>query len=599
MASKIQLRRDTAANWTSSAAVLASGELGLETDTGKLKCGDGTTAWGSLAYYTLGTAGFAATSNNLSDLDNAATALTNLGVTASSAELNKLDALTRGSIVVGDASGATAELTKGTVDQVLTSDGTDIAWSDAASGGGTTYVPSPTTAAYCPSFYDGMTALGHTYRHSISAGYVFASRGYDSSASHPLTSNNFNIGMGFKSDGHNATATGFATIGLQVNPSTGACTWGAWEVVWQNTSVNGTFSTTHSMTCEGSKHKFFSGNVTYINQNSYESAYWGYSTLDTGQHVTHAGHATNGCYANGSEYPTIPFNSSGDTRCFSPGYGASKSPAYQGGYNLVYLDNSTTTPTPGGWVHPPSCNSSTNNVTSMFGQLGVYPDASDDFPVHMFHYQASAAYPANEFGENNVVLGLSYSGSVSSPIATGYMRERYYNRLGFVVVDGSSKYVIDIDDYGRPSKWTSYNVAPTLLDQTRVIVPVGTMAGRHRFMPTGVENEWMTWEEGSYVRYGYPTWEPGLVKFKINPTTGAVYDAYKTVVDSFTPGFDTMYTTGWETRWFAIYNASDQIDKVLMLTVKNYSDHQIGNGGIEAKVIDVPVAADWKALPGT
>ena len=43
-------RRDTAANWTSANPTLLAGELGHESDTGKWKVGDGTTAWTSLAY---------------------------------------------------------------------------------------------------------------------------------------------------------------------------------------------------------------------------------------------------------------------------------------------------------------------------------------------------------------------------------------------------------------------------------------------------------------------------------------------------------------------------------------------------------------------
>ena len=46
----IKLRRDTAANWTTADSVLGSGEPGLETDTGKIKFGDGSTAWTTLAY---------------------------------------------------------------------------------------------------------------------------------------------------------------------------------------------------------------------------------------------------------------------------------------------------------------------------------------------------------------------------------------------------------------------------------------------------------------------------------------------------------------------------------------------------------------------
>ena len=48
MATKIQIRRDTAANWTSNNPVLAPGEFGYSTDYNVLKVGDGTTAWSDL-----------------------------------------------------------------------------------------------------------------------------------------------------------------------------------------------------------------------------------------------------------------------------------------------------------------------------------------------------------------------------------------------------------------------------------------------------------------------------------------------------------------------------------------------------------------------
>ena len=47
---QIQFRRDTAAAWTAANPTLASGELGLETDTSFYKIGNGSTAWTSLAY---------------------------------------------------------------------------------------------------------------------------------------------------------------------------------------------------------------------------------------------------------------------------------------------------------------------------------------------------------------------------------------------------------------------------------------------------------------------------------------------------------------------------------------------------------------------
>ena len=56
-------------------------------------------------------------------------------VTTTAAEVNQLDAITRGSIIYGNASGATARLAIGSADKVLTSDGTDISWEDASGGG--------------------------------------------------------------------------------------------------------------------------------------------------------------------------------------------------------------------------------------------------------------------------------------------------------------------------------------------------------------------------------------------------------------------------------------------------------------------------------
>jgi len=52
MAIQIQLRRGTASQWTAANTLLAQGEIGLETDTSKLKLGDGSTLWNSLSYFS-------------------------------------------------------------------------------------------------------------------------------------------------------------------------------------------------------------------------------------------------------------------------------------------------------------------------------------------------------------------------------------------------------------------------------------------------------------------------------------------------------------------------------------------------------------------
>jgi hypothetical protein len=50
MSAVIQIRRDNAATWASINPTLAIGELGIEIDTGKLKCGNGISAWIDLGY---------------------------------------------------------------------------------------------------------------------------------------------------------------------------------------------------------------------------------------------------------------------------------------------------------------------------------------------------------------------------------------------------------------------------------------------------------------------------------------------------------------------------------------------------------------------
>jgi hypothetical protein len=53
MSVQIKFRRDTASNWSTVNPTLGAGEPGLETDTLKIKYGDGTTTWNNLAYPTV------------------------------------------------------------------------------------------------------------------------------------------------------------------------------------------------------------------------------------------------------------------------------------------------------------------------------------------------------------------------------------------------------------------------------------------------------------------------------------------------------------------------------------------------------------------
>ena len=48
---KLLTRNGTASEWTTANPTLEEGEMGIETDTGLQKVGDGTTAWATLPYF--------------------------------------------------------------------------------------------------------------------------------------------------------------------------------------------------------------------------------------------------------------------------------------------------------------------------------------------------------------------------------------------------------------------------------------------------------------------------------------------------------------------------------------------------------------------
>lgn len=91
---EIQVRRDTAANWTGTNPTLAAGEPGFETNTGKFKVGDGSTAWNSLGY--IGGPGTGVTS--LDSISGAVTlhAGTNIAITDNSPGAGQINIATTG-----------------------------------------------------------------------------------------------------------------------------------------------------------------------------------------------------------------------------------------------------------------------------------------------------------------------------------------------------------------------------------------------------------------------------------------------------------------------------------------------------------------------
>jgi len=167
MASQIKLRRGTAAQWTSANPVLAQGEAGFETDTYKLKIGNGSSAWTALAYFNPDLSAYLTqssasttylTQTSASTTYATKTELTNL-IDGAPETLNTLNELAAAlgdnadilSLYLTASSASTTYATKAELNNIdalpsqtgnsgkyLTTDGTNASWSTVTSGGGTT-----------------------------------------------------------------------------------------------------------------------------------------------------------------------------------------------------------------------------------------------------------------------------------------------------------------------------------------------------------------------------------------------------------------------------------------------------------------------------
>jgi len=246
----IKLRRDTAANWTSTNPTLASGEQGFETDTGKVKIGNGSTAWTSLAYSNPGgTVPQSQVTNLTSDLAakaplvspslttpslGVATATSINGTTIPSTSTlvttasGTATAATTATNIAGGAasqipyqtgSGATSFIANGTSGQVLTSNGSSApAWATPAGGGGKTLISSTSSSA--GTQFITLSSIPQTYKslevHIRHTNYTTAPQSY-TVYFNGVTTSTYHSGMMSYQAANGATTTTAPTYAYRHN----------------------------------------------------------------------------------------------------------------------------------------------------------------------------------------------------------------------------------------------------------------------------------------------------------------------------------------------------------------------------------------------
>ena len=148
----IQIRRDTAANWTSVNPTLASGEQGFETDTGKFKIGTGSTAWNSLLYAT-----------DASEITGTFSSITVTGESTINSALNVTTVLAagRGLNVKADSTDAQSILQ-------FTNNAISVQWSSIVATNNLLTVTTPLTA----TSFNGSATAGTTTTGATGVGYM-------------------------------------------------------------------------------------------------------------------------------------------------------------------------------------------------------------------------------------------------------------------------------------------------------------------------------------------------------------------------------------------------------------------------------------------
>ena len=383
---------------------------------------------------------------------------------------------------------------------------------------------------------------------------------------------------------------GMATIYFDVVPSTRTVTWSSnWERTWYHALYSSTaYSTAQFFTIEGSGQMTENAYSVWSIQVSHQFNIVNYGFHDSGGYNSHvaATGSGNGLYQTAGHREVLPVDDNATGYIANVGYDQSNSRA---SYRIMTVDATSGNMNMGSMTQCHNTTSSTCYSVRMINQPGIYPDATNDYPVQIWRYQIDADYVAQT---------LNRSGNVSNAITSGFDPTRYQD-FAFLLMDGSTPVVMMYDAYYQASRWTQYDAAPTHFPNSNAgnfIPKVEFNAmGQGGFVATGVENEFMCFET-MYPRNAYLTGQSTLKKFKINPTNGKFTDVYYCDLDNSVAGWYHRVQNGMGHKLFGLYGDDGNSATLTHFLVVSI-DPTYYNSSHGAQVIDIPSASDWKPYP--
>jgi len=169
------MRRGTTQQWTDAAgttnAVLAAGEIGVDTTSKQLKVGDGSTTWASLPFFNSGTITEVIAGTGLTGGGTSGVVTLTVSTSGSTGLITRGTLTTKGDILVASAANTPTKLAVGTDGQMLAADSsqaTGLTWVNGATIAGSETLTNKTLTS--PTINGGTVSTATVTNPTVTTG---------------------------------------------------------------------------------------------------------------------------------------------------------------------------------------------------------------------------------------------------------------------------------------------------------------------------------------------------------------------------------------------------------------------------------------------